>query len=49
MTFCVRGEKLAYYDETIHAFRVNPGPFQILVGAASDDIRATANLEVVPK
>ena len=49
VTFCVRGEKLAYYDETIHAFRVNPGPFQILVGAASDDIRATANLEVVPK
>jgi beta-glucosidase len=49
VTFAVRGEKLAFYDESIHAFRVNPGPFQILVGAASDDIRSKAELEVIPK
>ncbi|HEV7928000.1 MAG TPA: glycoside hydrolase family 3 C-terminal domain-containing protein [Verrucomicrobiae bacterium] len=49
VTFIVPGEKLAFYDETIHAFRVNPGPFQILVGAASDDIRAKAGLLVVSK
>jgi beta-glucosidase len=49
VTLTVAGEKLAFYDENRHAFRVHPGPFQILVGAASDDIRAKANLEVVSK
>jgi beta-glucosidase len=49
VTLTVPGEKLAFYDENIHAFRVNPGPFQILVGAASDDIRAKAGFEVVSK
>jgi len=49
VTLTVPGEKLAFYDENIHAFRVNPGPFQILVGAASDDIRAKAGFEVVLK
>jgi beta-glucosidase len=49
VTLTVPGEKLAFYDETIHAFRVHPGPFQILVGTGSDDIRAKANLEVVSK
>jgi beta-glucosidase len=48
-TLTVPGEKLAFYDENIHAFRVNPGPFEILVGAASDDIRAKAEFEVVAK
>ena len=43
------GEKLAFYDENIHGFRVNPGQFQILVGAASDDIRAKAGFEVALK
>jgi beta-glucosidase len=46
VTFTVSGEKLAFYDESAHGFRVHPGPFQILVGAASDDIRAKADLEV---
>jgi beta-glucosidase len=49
ITFTVPGEKLAFYDENIHAFRVNPGPFQIRVGSASDDIRAKAGFEVVSK
>ena len=49
VTLTVPGEKLAYYDERIHAFRVNPGPFEILVGAASDDIRAKAGFEVSTK
>ena len=49
VTLAVPGEKLAFYDENIHAFRVNPGPFQILVGGASDDIRAKAGFEVVSK
>jgi beta-glucosidase len=49
VTLTVPGEKLAFYDQNIHAFRVNPGPFQILVGAASDDIRAKAGFEVDSK
>jgi beta-glucosidase len=49
VTLTVPGEKLAFYDENIHGFRVNPGQFQILVGAASDDIRAKAGFEVALK
>jgi beta-glucosidase len=42
----VPAEKLAFYDENQHAFRVKPGPFQILVGASSEDIRAQAGFTV---
>jgi beta-glucosidase len=45
----VPAAKLAFYDKNIHAFRVNPGPFQIMVGASSEDIRAKAAIEVVSK
>ena len=45
----VPAAKLAFYDEKVHAFRVNPGPFQIMVGASSEDIRAKAAIEVVSK
>jgi beta-glucosidase len=45
----VPAAKLAFYDQNIHAFRVNPGPFQIMVGASSEDIRAKAAIEVVSK
>ena len=43
----VPAAKLAYYDEKLCEFRVNPGTFQIMVGAASDDIRAKSNFEVI--
>jgi beta-glucosidase len=43
----VPAAKLAYYDEKARGFRVNPGTFQIMVGAASNDIRAKATLKVV--
>jgi beta-glucosidase len=43
----VPAEKLAFYDENIHDFRVKPGPFEIMVGASSEDIRASATLEVL--
>ncbi len=49
VNFTVPGAKLAFYDEDIHAFRVNPGPFQVLIGGASDDIRAKAGFDVVSK
>ena len=38
--------KLAYWEESAHAFVVNPGAFDILVGASSEDIRETARINV---
>jgi beta-glucosidase len=46
LTFTIPASKLAYWDERKHSFVVNPGAFDILVGAASDDIRETARLTV---
>jgi hypothetical protein len=40
---------MAFYDEKLHGFRVNPGPFQVLAGASSADIRSQARFEVVAK
>jgi len=48
LTFTVPAEKLAYWDESVHAFVVNPGAFDVLVGASSDDIRARAQITVAP-
>ena len=47
LTFTLPAAKLAYWDETTHAFVVNPGAFELLVGASSEDIRETARLRVV--
>jgi len=46
LTFSLPAAKLAYWDESTHAFVVNPGAFDILVGASSDDIRETAQIKV---
>jgi beta-glucosidase len=46
LTFTVPAKKLAYWDESAHAFVVNPGTFDILVGASSDDIRQKEQIEV---
>ncbi|HEY8962001.1 MAG TPA: glycoside hydrolase family 3 C-terminal domain-containing protein [Luteolibacter sp.] len=46
LTFTVPASKLAYWDETKHAFVVNPGAFDILVGASSADIRLKEQIEV---
>jgi beta-glucosidase len=46
LTFTLPASKLAYWDETTHAFVVNSGAFDILVGASSDDIRETARIKV---
>jgi beta-glucosidase len=46
LTFTLPAGKLAYWDESTHAFVVNPGAFDILVGASSEDIRETARIEV---
>ncbi|MEO7932781.1 MAG: glycoside hydrolase family 3 C-terminal domain-containing protein [Chthoniobacterales bacterium] len=41
-------EKLAYWDEKTHGFVVNPGPFDVLVGASSEDIRVQDQLTIRP-
>ena len=44
--FVVPAEKLAFYDETKHAFFVEPGAFEIMVGSSSEDIHLTDRFEV---
>ena len=48
LSFLVPAAKLAFYDEAQHAFTVEPGAYEILIGASSADIRATARLQVKP-
>lgn len=47
VTFTLPAAKLAYWDERTHAFVVEPGAFEIMVGASSANIRARGVLEVV--
>ncbi len=49
VTFSLPAAKLAFWDEKTHAFIVEPGAFEIMVGASSADIRARATLEVLGK
>ncbi len=49
LTFTVPADKLAFYDEKTHAFVVEPGMFDIMVGSSSEDIRASGQFEVVKK
>jgi len=45
--FTVPVEKLAFYDETRHAFVVEPGWYEIQVGESSDDIRVRGRFRVL--
>jgi len=47
VTLTVPGDKLAFYDEKIHAFRVEPGIIDVLVGSSSEDIRLKTQFRVV--
>lgn len=47
VTLEVPGRKLAFWDETKHAFVVEPGKFEILIGSASDDIRVKEQIEAI--
>ena len=38
--------KLAFFDEKVHQFVVEPGVYDIMIGSASDDIRLTDHVEV---
>lgn len=42
----LRGSDLRYFDESADRFVVEPGKYEIQVGASSEDIRAKAMLEV---
>jgi beta-glucosidase len=44
--FVLDGEALAFYDDVQHKWIVEPGEFEILVGASSRDIRLAAKLQV---
>jgi beta-glucosidase len=46
VTFNLPASKLAIWDETTHGFVVEPGAFDVLVGASSADIRLKGQLEV---
>ena len=46
VTLQIPAEKLAFYDDTVHKFVVEPGAFDVMVGSASDDIRLTDQVEV---
>ncbi|GAC1708157.1 MAG: glycoside hydrolase family 3 C-terminal domain-containing protein [Flavisolibacter sp.] len=47
LTYSVPADKLAFYDEKTHAFIVEPGMFDIMIGSSSEDIRASGQFEVV--
>jgi beta-glucosidase len=46
VTFTLPAEKLAFYDESSHGFKVEPGVFEIQVGSSSEDIRSRADFTV---
>lgn len=46
VTVTLAPEAFSYYDADAHGWKVEPGRFDILVGAASDDIRGTLPLDV---
>jgi beta-glucosidase len=48
VTLPLPAAKLAYWDEKTHGFVVDPGAFDLWVGASSADIRLKGQLQVVP-
>ncbi len=46
VAFALAGKDLAFWDVTMHAWRVEDGVFDIAVGASSADIRAQGSLAV---
>jgi beta-glucosidase len=49
VTFILPADQLAYYDVSQHAFRVEPGEYEVLVGSSSQDIRAKASFRISAK
>ena len=48
VTFPLSATQLAFWDETLHTFRTEPGPYQLLAGPSSSDLPSTAPLTVLP-
>ncbi len=46
VSFALQDRDLAYWDEAGTGWRIEPGRFEILVGASSRDIRLRASLEL---
>ncbi|MDB5158893.1 MAG: beta-glucosidase-like glycosyl hydrolase [Mucilaginibacter sp.] len=46
VTLTIPGSKLAFYDEKIHDFRVEPEPIDVLIGSSSADIRLKSQFRV---
>jgi beta-glucosidase len=46
LSMALEDRDLAYWDETAAGWRIEPGRFEILVGASSRDIRLKASLEL---
>jgi len=47
VTFTLPAEKLAFWDERTHGFVVEPGAYDVMVGASSADIREHDQIEVI--
>jgi beta-glucosidase len=48
VTFTLPGGKLAIWDEKTHGFVVEPGAFEVMVGASSGDLRLRQGFNVAP-
>jgi len=46
VSFTVPADKLTFYDEKIHAFRVEPGLIDVMIGSSSEDIRLKSQFTV---
>jgi beta-glucosidase len=49
VTLNLRAEDLAYWNEKDHAFTVEPGPVEIMVGSSSQDIKLKKIIQVEGK
>jgi beta-glucosidase len=46
VNFALPIEQLSYWDTSKHAYVINPGTFDLMVGSASDDVRQKGSFEV---
>jgi beta-glucosidase len=46
VSLTLSADQLAYYDVKTHGFVVEPGEFEILVGASSRDIRGKTRIDI---